>query len=272
MKALSLPDSPTSAIEFTLTFLPGFLALGLCVYITDIALSDFAFTYVAIAISILIYFVVAGAVLLVRRLRRVPPGHPVKLGVRVAVVAMTTMVAGIGFTLLYESQIVIQAVRSIAPSIVLKFSQRQPLAGLIASDANQTLHHVDGRPVDHRLAVSPTQTIAPFNLYMRVSIRATEVYEGRPMRFATGKSETAFPLVLSPACRVTTGSSGGPERFGRIFGPGVLITGHDLKAIELFEHKASQCWRCFQLDKGVSDPQCFDVAAVSRIEQKGPKP
>lgn len=270
MKALSLPDSPASAIEFTLTFLPGFLALGLCVYITDIALSDFAFTYVAVAISILIYFFVAGSIRLWQRARRVAPGTEAGLGLRVAVVALTTMVVGIGITLLYESQVVIQAVRSLAPSIVLKFSQRQPLAGLIASDANQTLHHVDNRPIDHRLAVSPTQTIAPFNLYMRVNIGATEVYEGRPMRFATGKNETAFPLVLSPACRVAPGAAGDKERFGRIYGPGVLITGHDLKAIELFEHKASQCWRCFQLDKGVADPQCFDVTAANRSEQKGP--
>ena len=50
-----MSDDPKKAIEYVAIFLPGFFALGFVVYLTGISLSEFAFAYCAIALSLVIY-------------------------------------------------------------------------------------------------------------------------------------------------------------------------------------------------------------------------
>lgn len=266
--SLEIPDTPDKAVDFVLVFLPGFLALGLVSYLTDLELSDFAFSYVAIALSILIHVCANGTYRGLRHLMRRQSPSNQGVSSKVAAVGLTSLLVSVVLILLYESQFVIGLVRGVAPSIVLKSSQRNPLVSLIAADTDGSLYRVDDRPADHRIAVGSGGQIERYNLFVRVMVEDNQVYEGRPIRFGTGKEGAGFPLVLSPACRVDVDSQKA-ERLGRIYGPGVLVTGHELKAIELMEARASKCYGCFYEDDQKKDQGCFDVKRIAASPARG---
>lgn len=256
-----VPDSPEKAIEYVLTFLPGFVALGLFVYMTDAVFGDLTFTYVAVTLSLLIYLLAHPAQRLLTRWAHPSSRGAAVITARVLSILVLTVAVSVALIVLYESQAVISLVRSVSPTFILKSSQRSPLVGLIAADTRHLLHDVDDRPAVHRIAKTAEGNIAPYSLYVRVQVGEGQVFEGRPVRFATGKSETGLPILLSPACRVLQPGETG-ERVGRIYGPGVLVTGEDLKYVELFEMKASKCWQCFHGDAGTfPEAQCVNVAA-----------
>src|SRR5262245_7634595 len=66
--ASALSESPQKAIEYVLIFLPGFIALGFTMYMTDLGLGEFAFTFVAIALSLLIGWITNGTITVSKRL------------------------------------------------------------------------------------------------------------------------------------------------------------------------------------------------------------
>lgn len=258
-------EQPEKAIEYVLVFLPGFLALGLMMYVTDFELSEFAYIYAAIALSLAIYALVRGIVSIVRRckgantaLRAGSPG-------RIVVVLFVAIISGLLLVVVHETAWVVGIIHTLAPRTVLKSSHRSPLVGLIHADANRTLHEeYDKRAVDYRLtkgARGSAPVIAPYNLYIRVYISDDRIYEGRPIRFNTGKEKNGFPLILSPACRVEI-TDNKVEKFGRLFGPGVLISGEDLQSMELYEAAASGCSRCFKLTGADTPENCTNIMPV----------
>jgi hypothetical protein len=273
----AVTDSPHKAIEYVTMFLPGFIALGLTIYITDVVLSDFTFAYIAIALSLIVYVVANGIMRGLTRCSRLR-AHVTSLGViHLGVAAIVSLALASALTLLYESQWMIRLLRAVSPSTILKVSQRAPLIGILAADATKTLYRdIDDRPIDFRLAMKPAvnvdgkaivdgdgkqvMVIAQYNLYLRVHLEKDRIYEGRVRRFEMEKGHEGFPIVLSPACRITIQGSDGQESVGRIFGPGVFITGKDLKAMELLEEQASACWRCFNSMQSTAQRNyCYDV-------------
>lgn len=179
---------------------------------------------------------------------------------------------GIGFSLVHESGVIIRVSRSVAPSVLLKSSPRSPLVTLIGADADGSVYKHDERPVDYRISKTASGSIASYNLYLRVKVGDNDIYEGRPARFSTERESEGFPILLSPACRVLAGSlpaasaasttsSMAGERMGRVFGPGVYLSGKDLKAMEFMEAEASMCHYCFYAADATKHPSCFSIRA-----------
>jgi len=237
------------------------VSLGVFVHVVDLPLSDFAFTYIAVAISIALYAVTSLTTKLIGRIRKAGDTYELRVPYRVLLTGVMSLFVSIALVFSYEKDYVIRSVRAMAPRAILKSSQRQPMVAMIGADADQTLHLRDERPVTFRIATE-AGSIAQYNLYLRVRLSENEQYEGRPARFSTGKDSTGFPLVLSPACRVTSDPTTKSERFGRIFGPGVYVTDKDVKVIELYEMKASGCWRCFYSPSTPLNTKCFDVKSM----------
>ena len=260
-----MPDDPKKLIEYVLVFLPGFISLGFFVYVTDLALSEFAFTYLSITLSLLIFGVVRVVTGWRLRITAKKSFYEGLAPGRLIILTTVTVLAALGLVLIYQSQIVLWAMHRLAPATVMKLSQHSTFRGLMSAEARDRLHtEIDQRDSLFRISVrkSDKYFIAEqYKMYVRFVLENNAIYEGRVIRFDTAPTTDGFPVILSPACRVSIDPTSRVERFERIPGPGVYLTGKDLKYIELYESLASGCKRCYtpQGGKKLEDASCADV-------------
>jgi len=269
---VSALEDPKKAIQYVLIFLPGFLSLGLAVYVTKYQIGEFAFTYFAIALSLGIYACAHGLTYVCGMkfpsLRRQPNWLTVGLQIPL------TFLFSFGVMYVHEKHWLMALSNKLAPDTILRISDRTILGGLIHAERNQNLHtDIDKRDSRVRMTKSGDPALpskAPYALYVRADLGEGNVYEGRIVRFEAGQEKDGFPIVLSPACRVVKSEDGAREQYGRITGPGVFISGKDIKSVELYEAAASLCKRCFDPRTEVSKDGCFDVP-VSTMQKPTPK-
>lgn len=278
----SVTDDPKKAIAYVRIFLPGFITLGFVSYVTGIYLSEFTFAYLAVALSLLIYATARAGEKLAGMLRQRSPqvkseaSTAVKKGRKkdtppsALALSIWTVVFSFIFVLLIELQIAVAAVHFFFPTIVLQNSTRTPLVELIHADANGKLgldKDHDERDAPFRIASNGRNKFEPYKLFARVQLSDSLIYEGRIFQYDTTKANDAFPVVLSPACRVIKSDTPDGEQFVRIWGPGVYISGKDLKSMELYEAKASQCFKCFDFDNKYQRPgsPCRDALPAALL-------
>jgi hypothetical protein len=288
-----MPNDPEKAIEYVRIFLPGFLCLGLISYVTGLSLRDLSFAYVAVALSLGIYALTDGLMALwtlLKRSKRTPPKGEAALELPVpelpdsastsVKLLFTTVVAGLAALViiaLLESQLVVSTVHQLMRTVVLRDDTRMPLRSLLHAEAAKRNHELkanfDGRRPPFRMSLDAKGYPEPYSLYVRVAVDTNTAYEGRILRFDTETpTADATPFILSPACRVVP-KAGAGEQFVRIMGPGVYVTGKDMKWIELLEAEASYCNKCFQAVGGKRPAgNCVDSHEFPGIQPAGSKP
>lgn len=261
----TIPDELEKYVYYSVVLLPGFVVLGVILYATGQDLPEFAFTYIAVTLSVGIYFladlalaiVAKGRATLARvRLTTATAGvgqasqqdrKPRRSGSLVGTFVATTLVsvfvvfASVGAI---QSEHLLGAIRWAAPYQVDRVSSSNPLLYLVRNEAR--LHEIDERPtrfmwnqlVDKKSGACER---APYATFARVVVDGKTI-EGRVSHYNSRADKHGFPLLLSPACRVIDGT---PERQEAIPGPGVVLFEHELKAIEFREMYASGCWKLF---------------------------
>ena len=247
-----LPDEPGDLIYYAIVLLPGFVVLGLILHLTGNDLSEFAFTYIAIAMSIAIYGAAGLVVRMARwsaRMMRRPAatesaaaagsaaGFLVSLMV-VSLVVLQLAVAAI------KSNIAIGLMREWMPVPTERLSAADPLLHIVR-DERKIHESLDRRPLRLRsnqaVAKDGSCEKAEYSLWARVKVDGTE-YEGRVGLVNERRGTNGLPLLLSPACKVIA-ASGATERFELIPGPGVLLMDPETKSLELREMFSSGCWK-----------------------------
>lgn len=258
---LKIPEEPEKFIYYCVILLPGFLTLGLVVHVTEQNLSEFAFTYIAVAISVFQY-VLADAVLgMWERLRRFlcrvqrkgqTDGSNEVIGRQSLLATAFVILSMSGFMSLViigavQSDQVLSTIRRLAPFRIDRLGASEPLVHLVKNE--QRIQEIDERPTDAMLNQNYDKTAAkcsraPYSMYARVTADG-KTYEGRISYYNGAAGKQGLPFLLSPACRVLDGP---PEQVEVVPGPGVMIFDNELKRVEFLEMYASACWRLLNPD------------------------
>ena len=266
-----MPDDPKKLIQYVLIFLPGFLALGFFVYVTSIELGELPFTYLSVTLSLLVFAVVrlitGWRFNAVARKGVYEDAGP---GTYLLLITATILVA-LGIVWLHQSNVLLHAVNWLAPRTVMKLSEHTPFRGLLASEINGRLHKdIDQRDSVFRASAEKQGNdwvAQKYQMYVRLYLADSAVYEGRIIRFDTSLKSDGLPAVISPGCRVIIDPKTRSERFERLPGFGLYVTGKDLKYVELYDAEASGCRQCYVANGKArrNDAMCTDAqSAVNR--------
>jgi hypothetical protein len=255
------------ALHYVVLFLPGFVATGLFSYATQVTFPEYAFAYIALTTSMLIYFLAAGVTALLvycaklglQACKRFFPQwnvsrnagaarSPVWLTLLVASLA-TVALAVVAITL-HERSIILEAITRFAESgkkvndkVAETFrADRLSLDPLVmvlkANSESQNAHLLDVRPPRLKKAGRNGCFEDGYNFYMRVTV-GDHIYEGFPAFY---KDKTASEILLSPSCVIRNAKS--PDAKMEVFPGMLLVTRKDeLSAFEFIENMDSQCFR-----------------------------
>lgn len=258
---LKIPEEPEKFIYYCVILLPGFLTLGLVVHVTEQNLSEFAFTYIAVAISV-VQYVLADAVLGAwARLRRIlgrvlwrgridgSNGAIGRQSLLATVLVISAMSAFVSLAIInaVQSDQVLGTIRKLAPFRIDRLGASEPLVHLVKNE--QRIQEIDERPTDvminqHYDKQAAKCSRAPYSMYARVTAD-DKTYEGRISYYNGSAGKQGLPFLLSPACRVLDGP---PEQVEVVPGPGVMIFDNELNRVEFLEMYASACWRLLNPD------------------------
>ena len=241
-----LPDDPGKIIKFVLLIIPGFIALGFAEYLTAFELEEFKFGFLAVAISLVIYYLSEAlsnlayrfvlAVLSLFRYGIWDPNlsAPMCLGPVIrapvplfaSVVLVMSLVTSVLVAKVYQHDIALGLPRMIG--IEFDRESRLPPSKLVLTKDVTVL---DARP----------EHLRGDKFWLRIFLPSDQTYEGFPRYYPTAGE--SFEFFLSPACKAkhTAGSS----VFTAIEGPGVLILEKDINRIELIDESQSDCCKLY---------------------------
>lgn len=253
-----LPEEPGELIYYAIILLPGFVVLGLILHLTGNDLSEFAFTYIAIAMSVAIYGTASIAPRMVRRIaswarrstaRVQPPAETTSARAFFVSLTVVSLIFLQLAVMAIKSNGAIELMRRWMPFPTERLSAADPLLHIVRDESN--LHEtLDRRPLRLRanqsLAKDGSCDKAKYSLWVRVKIDGTD-YEGRVGLVNERRGTNGLPLLLSPACKVIP-AGGAPERFELIPGPGVLVMDPEIKVLEFREMFSSGCWKTLYPD------------------------
>ena len=246
-----MPDffDSKKALDFVLTFLPGFVTLALAQSITDLELTDLEFVYVGITLSVLIALPVRWTVRLAApRLARwfptvrslaapqegggeseyIPPTW-LTLCFSIPPVIITAILVGA----VTDNDLITQGMRKLTGSTILSHSNT--FYYLMKHNQRCTLTDVSPREytyVDGREAAPPDR----HRPWVLVKGKDAGLYEGHPRFFSTTKGDNP-QIYLAPACRVTV--TDGIEKHEPIPGNGILVT--EIAELQFVDVAASAC-------------------------------
>ncbi|MBL8518966.1 MAG: hypothetical protein JNM76_18550 [Betaproteobacteria bacterium] len=240
-----LPDKPDEVIRYVLLFLPGFVVVGLITHITDRQLSDFAFIYSSVAISIATYISTGWLLQLLRRTPRLRGAILDSISALfVAIVALSTCIVTISVTAIERDWAL-----GVLPMSVEKRSSRDLIPYYFSQDRRTRMAMLDERPTRLRAMCAVDKQKCEgydYNLYVRVKIDNLH-FEGRPYFYNMAAGSGGFPFSLSPACRID--ESGGFEKVSLVPGPALVVFNKKLDYLEFIEMCASSCYRHINPDE-----------------------
>jgi hypothetical protein len=240
---MNIPD-PDKVVRLVVVVLPGFVILGLFSYATDLYFPEYAFTYIALSLSVCVYVVADAGLALMNRgcdAAEIPFGtkaYVLLVGLLIVVVTPSLLV-------LYESEVLLKPLGLVTG----KVSQEWPLSYVLKRNQyRRDICGMDKRPFVAwlepqcaSLGTSVTPGDRPsYYAFARVFGKGF-VYEGDIAYWQVKADEFQLGLVL--ACRVDTEAK--PNRIDPVTGPIVTIFSKEVSRIEFIEQKQSMCWRYY---------------------------
>ena len=242
---------PKQIIQFVLIFLPGFLCLALANSIVDFEFTEFEYAYMGVALSIAIFI----STYLIGRLIGFSTAENKRSGesdedynarrTGVAQWWMIGLVLPITFTFAWllgitvQNDLITASMHAITPAEILKQYRGRPQYVVFKSHHDCKMWQHDSRPADivgkdGKAMVYPST----HKNWIRIRGEKAGIYEGFPETFQISGKEAEY--YLSPACRIKTKND--KEIADIIPGPGVLVLGKDILAIEFIDTRDSQCY------------------------------
>jgi hypothetical protein len=240
-------DDIEKAISYVIVILPGFLCLGLVVFLTDIKISEFHFIYISIALTLFLYGVGQASLSICKNIcskllnkkshdnqvDETLDSHKTFNRQLSPFVFGYSILCAFLITYFYEDDVIINIVRKIEFIQLQKVAHLRPLR-LVFNDLHKDriLHS------DDRLIKTGDKA------FIRVYVKNVGYYEGFPKWFPSRNDPDE--IYMTPACV----SYGDPyihddTNLEQIKGPGVYISGANIQAIEFLDPKSNSCYCLF---------------------------
>jgi hypothetical protein len=243
-----MPTDIDKALKFVLVLLPGFVCIGLVALFSDLELSEFYFTYLSIALTVLFYWTAIGTLTTfyhavscwTKHGDRVEKKYSLKLVA--PLLFIYSLLTATLITNIYEQDKLFSFAKSTKLVNFSKMHQKRPLRvicnDITSANEDQILNS------DARGAIKDPKN-GKFKSrgkpYVRVFVDKIGYYEGS-VRWYPSRNDPD-ELYLSPACVNYEFPSKGisPNNLTLIKGPGVYIAGAKITSVELLDPTDCAC-------------------------------
>ena len=243
-----LESDARKAIQFVVAFLPGFVSLALADAVVGLPFSQFEFIYVAILLSVLIYFL-ADQVSGVLRRRTLEEKSPWPTVAFVAVSFLLTLPFSYFVSTAVKNDYLPRSVNwafgnansFIGEKEFQKLSRDDVFGFVLKHRQDCTLFRVSPRS-PHWLHGVKRKLPEAHKPWAVVRGEHDEIYEGN-VRFFSGGRGDVKSVYLAPACKIA--SERGDARLDAVQGNGVFLSG--VSRLEFIDVESSGCAKLFDI-------------------------